>query len=52
MTVRVIGVAATIVYTTVATYIIIKLVGLGNRGLRVTADEESQGLDILDHEER
>ncbi len=51
MTVRVIGVAATIVYTTVATYII-KLVGLGNRGLRVTADEESQGLDILDHEER
>jgi Amt family ammonium transporter len=50
--VQAIGVGATIIYTAVVTYILFKIVGLITGGLRVTADEESQGLDIIDHEER
>ena len=51
VTVQAIGVVATLVYTAVATYIILKVVQL-MVGLRVSDDEESQGLDIVDHEER
>jgi Amt family ammonium transporter len=50
--VQFIGVAATVVYTAVATYIILKIVGLLTRGLRVTEEQEIQGLDIHMHEER
>ena len=50
--VQAIGVVSTILYTAVATYIIFKIVGILTGGLRVSADEESQGLDIIDHEER
>lgn len=46
------GIAATALYTAVGTVIILKLVGMLTGGLRVGADEESQGLDISDHEER
>ena len=46
-----IGAAATIVYSGVLTWIIIKVVD-GIIGLRVTPDEEAQGLDIALHDER
>jgi Amt family ammonium transporter len=46
------GIAATVVYTAVATFVILKLVGMLTGGLRVSAEEESQGLDISSHEER
>ena len=46
-----IGVVATFLYTAVVTYLLLKIVNLIT-GLRVNADEESQGLDIIDHEER
>ena len=49
--VQAIGVVATLVYTAVATYIILKIVQV-IVGLRVTEDQESEGLDIIDHEER
>jgi Amt family ammonium transporter len=49
--VQAIGVVATLVYTAVATYIILKVVGMIT-GLRVSADEEQQGLDIISHEEK
>lgn len=49
--VQVIGVVATFAYTAVVSYILFKLVSFIT-GLRVTEDEESQGLDITDHEER
>ena len=49
--VQAIGVVATFAYTAVVTYILLKIVGLIT-GLRVDADEETQGLDIIDHEER
>lgn len=50
--VQAIGVAATFAYTAVITYLLFKLVSFLTGGLRVTEDEESQGLDITDHEER
>ncbi len=52
VTVQAIGVGATIAYTAIATFILLKIVSVLTGGLRVTADEESQGLDIVDHEER
>lgn len=50
--VQAIGVVATFVYTAIVSFILFKIVGVMTGGLRVTADEESQGLDIVDHEER
>ncbi len=51
LTVQAIGVLATLIYTAVATYIILKVVQ-AIVGLRVSEDEEAEGLDIVDHEER
>jgi ammonium transporter, Amt family len=45
------GVAFTIVYTTIATWVILKLVDL-TLGLRVDADAETEGLDLALHNER
>jgi len=50
--VQAIGVVSTFVYTAVVSYILFKLVGLMTNGLRVDTDQETQGLDITDHEER
>jgi Amt family ammonium transporter len=50
--VQFIGVVATLTYTAIATYIILKIVGRLTSGLRVTDEEEIQGLDIRMHEER
>jgi len=49
--VQAIGVAATFIYTAIVTFILFKLVGTIT-GLRVDLDEETQGIDIIDHEER
>ena len=46
-----VAVAATIVYDAVLTFIILKLVG-AFIGLRVSEDEETEGLDISLHDER
>lgn len=46
-----IGVVAVIAYTAILTFIILKVVGLLVKGLRVSEDEETQGLDIASHEE-
>ncbi len=50
--VQAIGVISTLVYTAVVSYILYKVVGMMTGGLRVSPDEESRGLDIIDHEER
>jgi len=50
--VQLIGVTATFAYTAVVSYILFKLVGLMLGGLRVSEEQEAQGLDIVDHEER
>ena len=46
-----VGAAATIVYSGVLTWIILKVLD-GAIGLRVTADEEAEGLDLALHDER
>ena len=50
--VQFIGVLATIAYTAVLSFIILKVVGFLTNGLRVTEEQEIQGLDIHMHEER
>jgi len=49
--VQLIGIASTLVYTVVVTYILLKFTALLTQGLRVTKDEESLGLDLSLHEE-
>jgi len=51
LSVQAIGVAATIVFTAVATYVILKLVSVLTGGLRVDEEDEVQGLDVASHEE-
>ena len=46
-----IGVATTIAFTAVLTYIILKLVALITGGLRVEEEDEVMGLDVASHEE-
>ncbi|MDD9892690.1 MAG: ammonium transporter [Gammaproteobacteria bacterium] len=48
--VQLIGVAATFAFTAVASYLILKLVGMIT-GLRVSEEEESRGLDQTEHGE-
>jgi ammonium transporter, Amt family len=49
--VQMIGVTATIVWSGILSYIIFKIVD-AMVGLRVTADEETEGLDLVLHDER
>ena len=46
------GVGATVIYTAVVTFIIFKLIGALIGEIRVDEDDESQGLDIVSHNER
>jgi len=50
--VQFIGVLAAAAYTAVLSFIILKVVGFLTNGLRVTEEQEIQGLDITLHEER
>lgn len=45
------GVAVTILFTALVTYLVLRLVGALTGGLRVTEEQEIQGLDIVSHEE-
>jgi len=49
--VQVIGVLASAAYTAIATFVILKLVDM-MLGLRVSADDETEGLDLNQHNER
>ncbi len=49
--IQLIGIVAVFVYTAVLTFVILKLVDV-LLGLRVSADEETEGLDIVLHNER
>ena len=51
LSVQAIGVVATFAYTAVVTYVLLKITGVLTNGIRVTRDEETQGLDIVLHEE-
>ena len=47
-----IAVVATIIFTSITTYVILKLVGLVTGGLRVDEEAEVEGLDVASHEEK
>ncbi len=49
--IQAIGVVATVIYTGVVTWVILKATD-AMVGLRVTSDDETQGLDVVLHEER
>lgn len=49
--IQAIGIASTILWSTAATYVIVKVVGFLTRA-RVRVEEESEGLDISSHGER
>ena len=49
--VQLIGIGATVGYTAVVTFLILKVVDV-MLGLRVSSDEETEGLDINQHNER
>ena len=51
-TTQAIAVGFTLVYSGAVTFILLKLVGLFTGGLRVSEEEESEGLDIASHGER
>ena len=50
--VQFVGVLATVVFTAVLTWVILKVTALVTGGLRVTAEQEQEGLDLVLHEER
>ncbi len=52
LSVQVIGIGATMAYTAVVTFIVLKIVGMMTGGLRVTPEQETEGLDLVAHEER
>ena len=49
--VQVIGVLSTGIYTAVATFVLVKIVSVVTGGIRVSQEQETQGLDISLHEE-
>ncbi|MCB1868607.1 MAG: ammonium transporter, partial [Gammaproteobacteria bacterium] len=49
--VQFLGVVSVVAFTALATWAILKLVGLLTGGLRVTAEQEIEGLDHVSHEE-
>lgn len=51
VTVQLIGIGSTIVYTAVVSYILFKLVALMTKGLRVSKEQETTGLDLTEHDE-
>lgn len=51
VSVQFLGVISTVLYTAVVTFILLKIIDL-LLGLRVNAEEETQGLDLVLHEER
>lgn len=50
--VQMLGVIAVLVYTAAITFLVLKVTALFTKGLRVSAEEENEGLDLIDHDER
>lgn len=51
VSVQLIGIGSTIVYTAIVSYLLFKLVALMTKGLRVSKDQETTGLDLIEHDE-
>ena len=50
--VQVVGILATGIYTAIATFILVKVVGAITSGIRVTDEQEQMGSDITEHDEK
>ncbi|AZQ83748.1 ammonium transporter [Colwellia sp. Arc7-635] len=51
VTVQLIGIGSTILYTAIVSYLLFKLVSLMTKGLRVSKEQETTGLDLTEHDE-
>lgn len=51
LTIQLVAVLVAIAYTALLTYLLLKITGWLTGGIRVTREEETQGLDIVMHEE-
>jgi Amt family ammonium transporter len=51
VSVQLVGIGATIVYTAVVSYILFKVVAMMTDGLRVSIEQETTGLDLIEHDE-
>ena len=51
VTVQLIGIGSTILYTAVVSYILFKIVSVMTKGLRVSKEQETTGLDLTEHDE-
>ena len=52
VSIQVIGILATAIYTALVTFILLKIVGILTSGIRVTDEQEQIGCDITDHDEK
>ena len=51
VSVQLIGIFATIVYTAIVSYLLFKVVAMLTNGLRVSEEQETTGLDLNEHDE-
>jgi len=51
VSVQLVGIGSTIVYTAIVSYLLFKLVALMTKGLRVSKEQEITGLDLIEHDE-
>jgi Amt family ammonium transporter len=51
VSVQLVGIGSVIVYTAIVSYILFKLVALMTDGLRVSKEQETTGLDLIEHDE-
>lgn len=51
VSVQLIGIGSAIVYTAIVSYLLFKLVALMTSGLRVSKEQETTGLDLIEHDE-
>jgi Amt family ammonium transporter len=50
--VQLVGIGVVALYTAILTIVLLKLVSVLTGGIRVSRDDEEQGLDIVDHDEK
>lgn len=46
------GIAATVIYTAIVTFVLLKVVGALTSGIRISEEQEQKGCDISDHDEK
>ena len=51
VSVQLVGIGSTIVYTALVSYLLFKLVAFMTKGLRVSKEQEITGLDLIEHDE-